>query len=45
MESIQIIMETNEEEDIEYLEKELSLLVEMTMKMEEELDVAINGKK
>jgi len=44
MESIQIMMETNEEEDREYLEKELSLLVEMTMKMEKELDIAINEK-
>jgi len=36
-----VIMETSEDADREYLERELSLLVEMTMKMEKELEVVI----
>jgi len=37
--------QTNENTEKEYLERELSLLVERTLEMEHELELAVNGQQ
>lgn len=37
--------QTNEDEEKDYLERELSLLVEKTLNMEHELETVINGQQ
>lgn len=41
----QVMMETSEETEREWLERELGLLIERTLKMEKELDLALDMEK